>query len=143
MPIRYKIDVLAALKKAGYSTYRIRNEKLLGEATLQNLREDRPVSWDNISTICELLDCQPGDILENQIFSVKVTERQGIINATTMKQMDDVDLSKLNGIRKKTVNIEASSPQDAVFQVANEYDQSPSDDFTPDSITFEAEDSDK
>lgn len=64
MPISYKMDVLAVLKAAGYSTYRIRKEKLLGEATLQCLREGKPVSWDNISTICALLNCQPGDIME-------------------------------------------------------------------------------
>ena len=64
MPITYKIDVMTALKDAGYSTYRIRQDKLLGEATLQLIRENKPVSWDNIATICRLLDCQPGDIME-------------------------------------------------------------------------------
>jgi len=64
LPIRYKIDVIAALKAAGYSAYRIRKEKLLGEATLQCLREKKPVSWENIATLCRLLACQPGDIME-------------------------------------------------------------------------------
>lgn len=64
MPVKYKIDVLAALKDAGYSTYKLRKEKLLGESVLQQIRENVPVSWANISRICELLNCQPGDILE-------------------------------------------------------------------------------
>ena len=64
VPIKYKIDVLAELKAAGYSTYRIRKDKILGEATLQRLRTGDPVSWDNMSTLCTLLDCQPGDIME-------------------------------------------------------------------------------
>lgn len=64
MAIGYKQDVIAVLKSAGYSTYRIRKEKILGEATLQKLRDKEPVSWENISTICKLLDCQPGDVLE-------------------------------------------------------------------------------
>ena len=64
LPITYKIDVMNALKDAGYSTYRIRQDKLLGEATLQLIRENKPVSWDNIATICKLLNCQPGDIME-------------------------------------------------------------------------------
>ena len=64
MPIIYKVDVLATLKAAGYSTYRIRKDKLLGEATVQRLRNREPVSWENIATICRLLGCQPGDILE-------------------------------------------------------------------------------
>lgn len=63
MPICYKIDILAALKASGYSTYRLRKDKILGEATIQHIRNQEPVSWDNISTICRLLNCQPGDIL--------------------------------------------------------------------------------
>lgn len=64
MPITYKVDVLALLKAAGYSSYRIRKEKLMGEATLQKIRNNEPVSWENVATICRLLNCQPGDILE-------------------------------------------------------------------------------
>jgi Predicted transcriptional regulator len=64
MPITYKMDIILALKKAGYSTYRIRKEKLLGEATLQKLRKGESVSWENIATLCCLLHCQPGDIME-------------------------------------------------------------------------------
>lgn len=64
MSIIYKIDIITVLKSVGYSTYRIRKEKLLGEATLQKLRDKEPVSWENISTICRLLNYQPGDILE-------------------------------------------------------------------------------
>lgn len=66
MPITYKIDVLTALKEKGYTTYKLRKEKLLGEATIQKLRKQEPVSWDNISTICTLLNCQVGDILINE-----------------------------------------------------------------------------
>ena len=64
MAIRYKMDVLAALKAAGYSSTRIRNEKLIGQATLQQLRQGEIVSWATINTICRLLQCQPGDIVE-------------------------------------------------------------------------------
>ena len=64
MPINYKIDVLAALKEAGYSTARLRKEKLFGEATVQQLRHGKLVSWATIETICRLLKCQPGDLLE-------------------------------------------------------------------------------
>ncbi|WP_325227033.1 helix-turn-helix transcriptional regulator [uncultured Oscillibacter sp.] len=60
----YKIDILSALKAAGYSTYRIRKEGLLSQSTLQKLRIGIGVSWENIETICSLLRCQPGDIIE-------------------------------------------------------------------------------
>ncbi len=61
--IQYKIDVLSELKGKGYSTYRLRKEKILGEATIQKIRSGELVSWDNMSTLCRLLGCQPGDIV--------------------------------------------------------------------------------
>lgn len=64
MPVTYKIDIIAALKSAGYNTNTIRKEKLLSEGTLQSLREGKYISMDAISKICRLLGCQPGDILE-------------------------------------------------------------------------------
>lgn len=64
MPICYKIDVLAALKDRGYTSYRLRTEKLLGERTIQQLRHGELVSWANLARVCEMLGCQPGDILE-------------------------------------------------------------------------------
>lgn len=64
MPIRYKIDVLAALKGAGYNTTRLRREKLLSESTIQALRGGKMVSLENVSRICSMLQCQPGDLLE-------------------------------------------------------------------------------
>ena len=66
MPIRYKLDVLEALKQAGYSTYRLRKEKILGERVIQQLRNGELVSWKTIETICNILNCQPGDIVEYQ-----------------------------------------------------------------------------
>ena len=64
MSIKYKIDVLLALKKAGFSTTRIRNEKLIGQSYLQQIRNGEIVSTACLDKICELLKCQPGDILE-------------------------------------------------------------------------------
>ena len=64
MAIRYKIDVLAALKDAGYSTYKMRKDKIMGEATIQAIRSGQQISWDKLSIVCGLLKCQPGAILE-------------------------------------------------------------------------------
>ena len=66
MAIIYKIDVLKELKEKGYNTNRLRKEKLLGEATIQKLREKQIVSWANIDTLCKLLDCDISAILEYQ-----------------------------------------------------------------------------
>jgi putative transcriptional regulator len=66
MNIRYKIDVLSALKNAGYSTYRLRMEKILNESTIQKLRNGSvDISVKTLDSLCELLKCQPNDILEH------------------------------------------------------------------------------
>lgn len=64
MPMRYKIDVLSALKEKGYNTNRIRTEGLLSQSTLQKFRQQQGVSWENLEMLCRLLHCQPGDIVE-------------------------------------------------------------------------------
>ena len=64
MAIIYRFDVLQALKGAGFNTTRIRKEKLFSESTLQKFRSGEMVHTSNIDTICRLLNCQPGDILE-------------------------------------------------------------------------------
>lgn len=64
MGLKYKIDVLAALAAKGYTTYRLRKEHLLSESTIQKLRTGEGVAWVNVETICRLLECQPGDVLE-------------------------------------------------------------------------------
>ena len=64
MAITYRFDVLQALKNAGFNTNRIRKEKLFSESTLQKFRTGEMVHTSNIDTLCRLLHCQPGDILE-------------------------------------------------------------------------------
>ena len=64
MPMRYKVDVIAVLKEAGYNTNRIRKEKIMGEAMLQKIRDGQMVSWAAIGKLCSLLDCQTGDLIE-------------------------------------------------------------------------------
>ena len=63
LPLVYKIDVLQALKEKGYTTYKLRTEKLLSESTVQKLRKKKGVAWENLETLCALLDCQPADLI--------------------------------------------------------------------------------
>ena len=63
MGLQYKINVLQALKEKGYSSYYFRNNRTISESTLTKLRKGEGVSWDNIETICRLLECQPSDFL--------------------------------------------------------------------------------
>ena len=60
----YKIDVLKALSERGYTSTRMRKEKIMSEATMQNLRKGKGITTDTINTICIILRCQPSDILE-------------------------------------------------------------------------------
>ena len=62
--LKYKIDVLNALKQNGYSSYKIRKDKLIGEAQLTKIRNGEIASKETLNTICKLLNCQPGDLLE-------------------------------------------------------------------------------
>ena len=60
--IFYK-EVLGKLKDAGYTTYTIRQQKLLSQNTMAALRSNAPISTTSIDEICRLLQCQPGDII--------------------------------------------------------------------------------
>ena len=62
--IEYKIDVIEALKDAGYPVQRIRNEKLLSQSTLSSLLKNAYISMDALNTICILIHCQPGDVIQ-------------------------------------------------------------------------------
>lgn len=64
MALKYKIDIMAELKNKGYSSTRIRDEKLIGQSYLQQIRHGELVSWKTIDTLCSLLDCQVGDLVE-------------------------------------------------------------------------------
>jgi DNA-binding Xre family transcriptional regulator len=62
--LTYKINVLESLKECGYSTTRLRKEKLLGENAIQYLREGKMVGAKSLDIICGLLDMQPGNIIK-------------------------------------------------------------------------------
>jgi len=64
MAIQFKFNIMEALKEEGYTSTRLRNEKLMGESYMTQLRRGELVSWATIDTICRLLKCQPGEILE-------------------------------------------------------------------------------
>lgn len=62
--LKYKIDILAALKENEHTTYHIRQEKLIGEAQMQKIRNGEIASKETLNKPCESLNCQPGDLLE-------------------------------------------------------------------------------
>lgn len=63
--LRYKANILKKLKEAGYSSYRLRQEKILSEGTLQKMRSGSvAITLESLGVICDILRCQPGDLVE-------------------------------------------------------------------------------
>ena len=60
----YKIDVLDMLKKEGYTQTRLRKEKLIGQDAIQKMRKGDMIGINVLATVCELLNMQPGNIIE-------------------------------------------------------------------------------
>ena len=53
------------LKENGYTTYRIRKEKILGESVMTKLRNGTGgLDYRSVDKLCRLFNCQPNDIME-------------------------------------------------------------------------------
>lgn len=59
-----KIDIIEALKQAGYSTYRIRKEKIIGEGAMQKFRNGGLPSWNELEIICTLTGLRFDEIIQ-------------------------------------------------------------------------------
>ena len=64
MAISYR-KLFEKLKTMGFSTYRIRQEKLIGQGTLTALRNGTGgLDAKTLNKLCAALQCQPGDLME-------------------------------------------------------------------------------
>lgn len=63
MPIVYD-KLLKLMKQRGITSYTIRQNNIIGQATLQKIKNGGDIDTRTIAKLCRLLDCQPGDILE-------------------------------------------------------------------------------
>ncbi|MBD5140238.1 MAG: helix-turn-helix transcriptional regulator [Ruminococcus sp.] len=63
MPIVYG-KLLNLMKQKGITSYTIRKNNIIGQATLTKIKNGGDIDTRTIAKFCELLDCQPGDILE-------------------------------------------------------------------------------
>ena len=57
-------NILQLLGEHGYSTYRLRQEKLLAESTIDRIRKGTALKTDTLDVICRLCQCQPGDLVK-------------------------------------------------------------------------------
>lgn len=63
--LRYKIDIMDALDRKGFNSYKAKKTKIISQNTLQKLKnEDTSISLESINRICMVLDMQPKDIIE-------------------------------------------------------------------------------
>ena len=72
--IIYKQNVLKLLKENGYSTYRLKKEKIMGTERIQRLRHGCLPSWRELDLICRITTQNLGDIIEhvpNDILSIE------------------------------------------------------------------------
>ena len=64
MPISYN-KLFVMLEKNGWTTYKIRKEKLMGQGTLTALKNGTGgLDSKTIARLCETFNCQPGDLME-------------------------------------------------------------------------------
>lgn len=56
-------NIMQLLTQNGWSSYRLRKERLLSEGTMSRLRNGQPITTETIDTICRLCRCQPGDLI--------------------------------------------------------------------------------
>lgn len=63
MGLEWRVDVLALLKENGYSTYRLRKDKIFAESTVQKLRNKELINWQDVETICRITGKQPGKLI--------------------------------------------------------------------------------
>ena len=63
MPIVYD-KLLKLMSEKGITSYTIKKNKIIGQATLKKIKDGGDIDTRTISKLCKLLNCQPGDILE-------------------------------------------------------------------------------
>ena len=56
--------LLELLKEKGITSYTVKKSGVIGQATWKKIHEGGHIDTRTINALCELLDCQPGDILE-------------------------------------------------------------------------------
>lgn len=81
------------LKDQGYTTYRMRKEKIMGEGTLQKIRNNDFVELKIIDKICNLGKCKVNDIIDTIAISdleyCSIEEIMGKLKYIPEEQMED------------------------------------------------------
>lgn len=63
--IRFKIDIIKALKEKGVSYYTCREGKgEFAQGTLRRLQNNETITTETINRLCRILECDIADLLE-------------------------------------------------------------------------------
>ena len=62
--LRYKVNVLSALKEKGYTSYRLIKDGYFSNGSVQKLRNSEVLGKSGLEMLCTLLQCDISDILE-------------------------------------------------------------------------------
>ena len=63
MPVSYD-KLFALMKEKGIKKVDLRNTYKLNPKTVDSLAKNKSVTVDTIMQLCEIFDCQPGDLME-------------------------------------------------------------------------------
>lgn len=63
--LKWKVNVVEELAKRGYNSTKFKEMKLMGQASFTKLKKgDTNVTAETLNSLCIMLKCQPGDLLE-------------------------------------------------------------------------------
>lgn len=62
--IHYKVNILAELKKAGYTSAKLQGQGILSASTQDYLRNNKIIKLEAIDRVCQILHCDIGDLIE-------------------------------------------------------------------------------
>ncbi len=63
MPVSYE-KLFTLMNERGVKKVDLRNKYKINPKTVDSLVNNRSVTVDTIMTLCEIFDCQPGDLME-------------------------------------------------------------------------------
>ena len=63
MPIVYD-KMIKLMNERGITSYTCKRDNIIGQATYKKIKEGGDIDTRTIAKMCEVLNCQPGDLLE-------------------------------------------------------------------------------
>lgn len=75
MPLSFQKTV-ALLEQRKITSYTFKQSKVLSQSTITKLRRNQCVTTDTIETLCRVLNCQPGNLMEYVPDEAEASEQQ-------------------------------------------------------------------